>query len=109
MKHVTVAARIEIGAADQYDAIQTVQELLQIVVFSDRRNDYGYSTDLADGVVIARCDVGEARLVTRCVGEIGVQTNNRLKHRKHSLVWRRPDASLRKFSANEVLRYAQPR
>ena len=56
MQHPAVAARVEIGAADQHHAVDVVEKLLQVVIAFQRRNDERDAADLRDRVVIAGCD-----------------------------------------------------
>jgi len=70
MEHPAVAARVEIGAPHEHHAVEAVENLFQVVVVVDGRDDHRYSAYLADRVVIARRNVGKTRLVTRWVGEI---------------------------------------
>ena len=65
MEHPAVATRVEIGAADEHHAVHPIENLLQVFVVVERRNDQRNPADLADRVVIARRDVGETRLITR--------------------------------------------
>ena len=80
VEHPAVAPRIKVGAAHEHHAVHAIENLLQVFVLIERRNDQRNPADLGDRVVVARRDVGETGLVTRCVGEIGIQTNDRLKH-----------------------------
>ena len=55
------------------------EDLLQIFVALERRNDERNAAHLADRVVVARRDVRESGLVARGVREIGIQTNDWLR------------------------------
>ena len=39
VEHPAVAARIEVGPADQHDAVDLVEQLLQVVIVGQRGND----------------------------------------------------------------------
>ena len=80
VQHPAVAARIEVGPADEHHAVHTIEHLLQVFVLIERRNDQRNAADFGDRVVVARRDVSETGLITRCVGEIGIHTNDWLKH-----------------------------
>ena len=80
VQHPAVAARIEVGAPHEHHAVDAIEHLLQVFVAFERRNDERNAADLADRVVVARRDVRETGLFARGVREIGIETNDWLRH-----------------------------
>ena len=78
MQHESVAARIEIGAADHDHAVEHFDEPLQVVLVGNRRHDDRNAPDGDDRVVVAGGHIGERRSVLGRSSKVCVQTDQRL-------------------------------
>src|SRR5262249_2601000 len=63
MEHVAVVARVEIGSADHDDAIELVENSVDVLRFAERRNDNRHASDGRNTVVIAGGNEGERRRI----------------------------------------------
>ena len=86
VEHESVVARIQIGAADEHDAIEQFQDAIQIILFGVRREDDRDSTYGSDAIVIAGRHEGEGWRIFLGGAIVCIQTNQRLlAHRTSSL------------------------
>ena len=85
MQHEAVAARIQIGAADQHHAVEQIEHAVQIILVGQRRQDQRNSPGIDDRIIIAGADERVGRRILLGATVIGVQSNQGLRSHKRLL------------------------
>ena len=74
MQHVAVVAGIQIGPADQHNAVEEVEDAVHVVRFGQWRNNHWNAADGGDAIVIAGSYVRERGCIFFRRTEVCVQT-----------------------------------
>ncbi len=88
VQHEAVAARVEIGAADQHQAVQQVEHAIEVVLVGQRGNDDRDPSGLGDAVEVAGAEIAHGRGILLGRAIVCVQSDQRLDTLHGSLPFR---------------------